>query len=50
MTNFYRGLRGISFKLFRALGMSPDEIEDFINATREDIRDTQLHFCFPMYV
>lgn len=50
MTNFYRGLRGMSFKLLRALGMSPDEIEVFIDATREDIRDTQLHFSFPIYV
>lgn len=48
MTNFYRGLRGMSFKLLRAIGMSPDEIEEFIDATREDIRDTRLHFSFPM--
>lgn len=48
MTNFYRGLRGISFKLLRALGMPPDEIEKFIDATREDIRNTELHFSFPM--
>lgn len=48
MTNFYRGLRGMSFKLLRAHGMTPEEIEVFIDATREDIRDTRLHYSFPM--
>ncbi|ROW14996.1 hypothetical protein VPNG_03427 [Cytospora leucostoma] len=50
MTNFYRGLRGMSFKLLRAHGMTPEKIEEFIGATREDIRDTRLHFSFPIYV
>ncbi|KUI56233.1 tRNA1(Val) (adenine(37)-N6)-methyltransferase [Cytospora mali] len=50
MTNFYRGLRGMSFKLLRAIGMTPDAIEEFIDATRADIRDTGLHFSFPIYV
>lgn len=48
MTNLYRGLRGLSFKLMRELGMQPQEVEEFVSAAREDVRNTRLHFSFPM--
>lgn len=48
MTNLYRGLRGLSFKLMRALGMLPQEIEEFVSAAREDVRNTRIHFSLPM--
>lgn len=48
MTNMYRGLRSLSFKLLRSLGMSPQAVEEFVSAAREDLRNTALHFSFPM--
>ncbi|KAK7731597.1 hypothetical protein SLS63_005283 [Diaporthe eres] len=50
MTSLYRGLRGLSFKLLRALGMPPEAVEELISAAREDLRNTRLHFSFPIYV
>jgi hypothetical protein len=48
MTNIYRGIRGFSFKLLRALGMTPQEVEELSSAAGEDIRNTRIHFSFPM--
>ncbi|KAG8165789.1 hypothetical protein KVR01_004341 [Diaporthe batatas] len=48
MTNIYRGIRGLSFKLLRALGMTPQEIDEFVSAATEDVRDTRFHFSWPM--
>lgn len=48
MTSLYRGLRGLSFKLLRALGMPPEAVEELTSAAREDLRNTRLHFSFPM--
>lgn len=48
MTNFYRGLRGMSWRLLRALDMPPEEIEDLIEKVKLDLTNRNLHFCFPM--
>lgn len=50
MTNSYKALRGFGWKLFRKLGMPPDEIEELVKLAKDDIRDTRLHFFFPIYV
>ncbi|KAJ4406651.1 hypothetical protein N0V82_010074 [Gnomoniopsis sp. IMI 355080] len=49
MTNFYRGIRGMSWKLLRALDMAPAEIEDLIEKVKDDLTNWNLHFCFPIY-
>lgn len=48
MTSLYRGIRGLSYKLMRAIGMPPHAVDEFISAAREDVRDTRLHFSFPV--
>lgn len=48
MTNFHRGLRGMSWRLLRGLGMSPEEVEDLIDKVKLDLTNLNLHFCFPM--
>lgn len=48
MTNFYRGIRGMSWRLLRAIDMAPAEIEDLIEKVKYDLTDLNLHFCFPM--
>lgn len=48
MTNIYRGIRGFSFKLLRALGMTPQEIDELVSAASEDVRDTRIRFSWPM--
>ncbi|KUI54300.1 hypothetical protein VP1G_01784 [Cytospora mali] len=50
MTNSYKALRGFGWKLFRKMGMPPDEIEELVRLAKDDIRNTQLHFFFPTYV
>lgn len=50
MTNIYRGISGISFKLLRGLGMSSQEVDKFVSAASEDVRDTRIHFSWPIYV
>lgn len=47
MTNSYKALRGFGWKLFRKMGMPPDEIEELVSLAKDDIRDTRLHFFFP---
>lgn len=49
VANFYRGLRGISWKLLRAGGMSAEEVEVFIEKVKSDLTNVDLHFCFPIY-
>ncbi|KAF3766531.1 S-adenosyl-L-methionine-dependent methyltransferase [Cryphonectria parasitica EP155] len=49
MTNADRAIRGTSWKLFRALGMSPEEIEDIVQRTKKDIRNTSIHGFIPWY-
>lgn len=48
MANSYRALRGFSWKLFRKMGMPPDEIEELVRLAKDDIRNTRLHYFFPM--
>lgn len=50
MANFHRGLRGMSWKLLRGLGMPPEEVEELIEKVKTDLTNVNLHFCFPMYV
>lgn len=47
MTNQYKGLRGMCWKILRSYGMEPDEIEDIIRLALNDIRDTRIHFYWP---
>ncbi|KAJ4385430.1 hypothetical protein N0V93_009858 [Gnomoniopsis smithogilvyi] len=49
VTNLYRGIRGISWKLLRGLGMTPAEVEDLIEQVKFDITNVNLHFCFPFF-
>ncbi|KAI7785136.1 methyltransferase domain-containing protein [Diaporthe eres] len=50
MINSHRALRGFGWKLFRKLGMEPDDIEDLVEKAKTDITDSRLHFFFPIYV
>lgn len=48
MTNTIRGVRGVCFRLFREMGMPPEEIEDFVEKVKRDVTNADLHFCWPM--
>lgn len=48
LTNLYRGIRGMSWKLLRGLGMTPAEVEDLIEQVKFDITNIDMHFCFPL--
>lgn len=48
MMNFYRGMRGLCWKLFRGYGMTPEDIESLVHLARQDLRDTRLHFSYPL--
>lgn len=41
--NVLRGLRGVCWKLFRSLGMTPEEIEDIVEKTKADLDNTSIH-------
>lgn len=47
MTNVYKGLRGMCWKVLRSYGMEPDEIEDLVRVTLDDVRNTRIHFYWP---
>ncbi|ROW04808.1 hypothetical protein VMCG_04782 [Cytospora schulzeri] len=47
MTNQYKGLRGMCWKVLRHYGMEADEIEDIVRLALNDIRDTRIHFYWP---
>ncbi|POS68737.1 hypothetical protein DHEL01_v212869 [Diaporthe helianthi] len=48
MTKMYRGIRGFSFKLLRALGMTPQKVDECVSAAGDDVRDTRIHFPRPI--
>lgn len=37
--NMHDGLRGVSYLLLRNAGMAPAEIEDFVQATKRELRE-----------
>lgn len=43
MLNVLRGLRGICWKLFRSLGMAPEEIEELVEQTKADLQNPSIH-------
>lgn len=48
LANTHKASRGLCWKLFRNLGMSPEEIETFVTLVRSDAENTDLHYFFPM--
>ena len=36
------GLRGVSYLLLRNAGMSPEEIEEFVQATKVELREGKV--------
>lgn len=48
LANFYKAIRGISWKLLRALDMPAEEIEDLVEKVKFDMTNLNRHFCFPM--
>ncbi|KAH8681994.1 methyltransferase domain-containing protein [Xylariales sp. PMI_506] len=51
MQNILDGLHGISIMLFtRLLGMAVDEVEALLEEVRRDLRNTDIHFYYPVIV
>ncbi|KAH8655815.1 S-adenosyl-L-methionine-dependent methyltransferase [Xylariales sp. PMI_506] len=48
--NYLGGLRGVAFKMLRSAGMSQLEIEEFIAATREEVKHGNIRGYTPLYV
>lgn len=40
--NMHDGLRGVSYLLLRNAGMSPEEIEEFVQATKVELREGKV--------
>lgn len=47
LTNQYKGLRGMCWKILRSYGMKTDEFEEIIRLALSDIRDIRWHFYLP---
>ncbi|KAK7936093.1 hypothetical protein PG985_001588 [Apiospora marii] len=48
--NMHDGLRGVSYLLLRNAGMSPEEIEDFVQATKVELREGKVKGYSYFYV
>lgn len=46
--NTSKGLRGVSWKLLRSLGMLPEEIEELVEQVKADIKNTSIHAFTPL--
>ncbi|KAL1877974.1 hypothetical protein Daus18300_002328 [Diaporthe australafricana] len=50
MTNTHRALRGMCWKMLRNYGMEADEVEELLRLASIDVRDTNIHYYYPIYV
>ncbi|KAK8857296.1 S-adenosyl-L-methionine-dependent methyltransferase [Apiospora arundinis] len=48
--NMHDGLRGVSYLLLRNAGMSPEEIEEFVQATKQELREGKVQGYSYFYV
>ncbi|KAK9426222.1 hypothetical protein SUNI508_12493 [Seiridium unicorne] len=47
--NYLSGLRGVAYKMLRSAGMAPEVIEDFISATRDEVKHGNIRGYTPWY-
>ncbi|KAH8647175.1 S-adenosyl-L-methionine-dependent methyltransferase [Xylariales sp. PMI_506] len=47
--NYLSGLRGVGFKMLRSAGMAPEQIDDFITATRHELIQENIRGYTPWY-
>ncbi|CAN8100941.1 unnamed protein product [Discula destructiva] len=50
LLNAVKGVRGLSWMLFKKLGMTAEEIEDMVKSVVADFHDFSIHAFFPFYV
>lgn len=49
LLNAQKAIRGMTWKLFRTgLGMTPEEIENFVESVETDFHDLSIHGFFPL--
>ncbi|KAK2598741.1 hypothetical protein N8I77_012130 [Diaporthe amygdali] len=50
MTNTHRALRGMCWKMLRNYGIEANEVEELLRLASIDVRDTRIHYYYPIYV
>lgn len=48
MLNAEKAIRGMTWKLFRNLGKTPEEIERLVELVEADFHDLSIHGFFPL--
>ncbi|ORY68854.1 S-adenosyl-L-methionine-dependent methyltransferase [Pseudomassariella vexata] len=50
LQNILDGIRGVAWEMLKAAGMTPSEIESFIEQVKEEAQDKNTRFFMPVYV